>query len=1129
MVTVGHKVGRFVRLPVLFCLLFGLSDAVDLTAGTVRLERPPVASAPEGREEQPRAEAPPLDRTFPHLLIDDSGRKPEHRRAGASVTAPNARWQPGDPLPPGVISAERRARALSIASAPDPDARRAAMRQQLGGSPPDTQRVLLLRVDFLADTPGDRTTGNGRFDLRDSTDILFDPPPHDRKYFERHMDALNRYYDVALNGSLVVEYDVWPAENDSAYHLRDTLPYGPWIFSNNNPDVLQHAIDLVGDALAVADTTDPSIDFSRYQHFLLFHAGSDFQGDVNRDTPWDIPSFNLFVTEPFVVQDSVSINLVMVVPETVAQDDFMGALNGVVTHEFGHQLGFIDLYDVRNGLPVVGAYSLMDSGDNLFALVEDPDSPGRNLAVRGTLPASVDPFHKTLFFPEAVELFDLAELGSEQLEVDLDAVQLGNEIISVPLNLSEYLLIENRHLDLNADSTVIIRQDPETGVILGPEPDSSAIGDTLGFREYDWLIPGEGVLIWRVDFVGINSGFAIPGGGANVIFNRPGVSVIEADGIRDIGTASTEFLGGPYDPFFAGGYDRLGPETVPSSETADGTRTGVTVTVLDSISISMRVRVESNLQPPGWPIRVGANPSDEQVLAMDLGFGTPSLILPALDQQRGPILVRLDYEGGGASIFAPLTDSLQYGLAGRSDFAGFPPGGKETQSIVAAVAGGRLELFDGLGQTLLIWPAIGDPSSDDLAVTATPVALEDHIVVGSADGAVRFLRIGEPDPVVATVPGGASAIRALAAGRTEPGGPLYLFSVTETGTLAAGTLTPELTYSELWSARPSAASESAIASGSAGLLGVPDSSGAVSLLVSWRDGTVEWRDPEGAVGSGWPVRASAPLAGSALVADLDRDGELETFAADRAGTIHSWTFNGREDIGYPRSIWSEDQTVRDPLNTSPRIFDVDGDGNADLLVHRPDGFLVAVDEEFRSLPGWPLSSGSPAIHGPEWFPASRDEPARLLVGNLDGITDAGIIVELVSAYRAPGATIEGAGFFPAPGLGPERTKIYPLRWLPAPQSAPAGLSELRFYPNPVRGDLVSIRVVVGETASVQLEAYDLAGKRVAGTELALHGGSGGNQLAWNLSSLASGLYHVRARIHGDGWTEERFERLAVVR
>jgi hypothetical protein len=249
-------------------------------------------------------ERPEPDARFPHLLVDEGERKPEHRRTrpGARIGEPNARWSAGDLLPPSVGPRERRERATAVLTADGPEARKAALARSLrGGAPPDTQRVLVLRIDFLEDTPGGRTTGDGRFDLRDSTGIVFDPPPHDRRYFERHMEALRRYYDIALNGTIALEFDVYPAENDSAYHLPDTFPYGPWIFSNNNPDVLQHAIDLVGDGLAAAERTDPAVDFARYDHFILFHAGADFQGDVNRDTPWDIPSFNLFVVDPFAI------------------------------------------------------------------------------------------------------------------------------------------------------------------------------------------------------------------------------------------------------------------------------------------------------------------------------------------------------------------------------------------------------------------------------------------------------------------------------------------------------------------------------------------------------------------------------------------------------------------------------------------------------------------------------------------------------------------------------------------------------------------------------------------------------------------------------------------------------------
>ncbi|MCB0279184.1 MAG: hypothetical protein KDD94_06770, partial [Calditrichaeota bacterium] len=54
-----------------------------------------------------------------------------------------------------------------------------------------TVNVVALRVDFVADN-SEFTTGNGKFDLRnpdpDSVQqIIIDPPPHNRLYFEDHL------------------------------------------------------------------------------------------------------------------------------------------------------------------------------------------------------------------------------------------------------------------------------------------------------------------------------------------------------------------------------------------------------------------------------------------------------------------------------------------------------------------------------------------------------------------------------------------------------------------------------------------------------------------------------------------------------------------------------------------------------------------------------------------------------------------------------------------------------------------------------------------------------------------------------------------------------------------------------
>jgi hypothetical protein len=93
--------------------------------------------------------------------------------------------------------------------------------------PPETVRIVAIRVDFLKDSADLETTGDGRFDLRPAEDakIPVDPPPHNRAFFEGQFEALRRYYDIQTHGSLVLEYDVFPQEPELAFHLPDTRRY----------------------------------------------------------------------------------------------------------------------------------------------------------------------------------------------------------------------------------------------------------------------------------------------------------------------------------------------------------------------------------------------------------------------------------------------------------------------------------------------------------------------------------------------------------------------------------------------------------------------------------------------------------------------------------------------------------------------------------------------------------------------------------------------------------------------------------------------------------------------------------------------------------------------------------------
>jgi len=96
-------------------------------------------------------------------------------------------------------------------------------------SPPDTIRLALIRVDFLADRAGSETTGDGHFDLSkpDSTTPPIDRAPHDSAFYAAHLEALKRYYTAQSYGRVVIEGDVWPRNGNGAYSVSDMADFGP--------------------------------------------------------------------------------------------------------------------------------------------------------------------------------------------------------------------------------------------------------------------------------------------------------------------------------------------------------------------------------------------------------------------------------------------------------------------------------------------------------------------------------------------------------------------------------------------------------------------------------------------------------------------------------------------------------------------------------------------------------------------------------------------------------------------------------------------------------------------------------------------------------------------------------------
>ncbi len=454
-------------------------------------------------------------------------------------------------------------------------------------------RLLVILVDFQEETTDDpNTTGNGKFLLEadPSYKSTIGSPPHDRDYFLKNMEALRYYYLAASAGSYDLQYEVWPPTG--AYTLPETMGW-------YNPPNAESGLFVARmekyfkDAFEIADAQSPELNFGSFGHFMIIHAGSDWQHDIDGDTPSDIPSFFIRVEEgkeAVVDGGNTLIQHACNVPSTISQDfytqdsgDYVfhggyGALNAVLAHEFGHSLGFKDLYNVYNWQPMVGVFDIMDSGG--AGVLMDQLDDGSYVLLEGGLPTLPGAWSRELVFGR-----DLQDAG---LLIDLDEellffqIQLGAsshkqngsltqpQILRFRLSPTEYILVENRSVDPDGDGATAVKASEDHRVILYP----TGINDPqdLPTYEYDYLLPsfqkndgssvGGGILVWRINEDQIyNQGYIDADGSfvsnfennsVNTLYHKRGVEIIEADNLPDIGNENSWFwTGTQYDYFNA--------------------------------------------------------------------------------------------------------------------------------------------------------------------------------------------------------------------------------------------------------------------------------------------------------------------------------------------------------------------------------------------------------------------------------------------------------------------------------------------------------------------------------------------------------------------------------------------------
>ncbi len=412
----------------------------------------------------------------------------------------------------------------------------------------DSVKIFAVMVEFKKDND-DKTFGDGTFGSlysKDYGDSIIDPLPHDKLYFENHLEFAANYFRNVSGGKVGIDYYVLPDIITLPENMRY---YSPPINSDDYSNLAKFAQEVWKRAGKTA-----SIDFSKFNMFVIFHAGAgrDISLPGSLGLERDLPSvflnlrslkkilgnnFNGFTAGNAVIKNTA------ILPETESREmeTVLGksliqlSINGLLAAQIASYMGLPDLFNTKTGNSAIGRMGLMD-GQSIFAY-------------SGLFPPEPSAWEKIRLGWESPKIISTDRSLTISTRITAQPFS-DNTIFEIPINSHEYFLIENRQRDALKNGAVI------TYKIGSKEFKKHFEKDKQGFRsynvdslkgvitnvdEFDWALPGSGILIWHVDKNIIDSNLVSNTINANE--NRKGIFVEEADGIRDIGVKFKNIFG----------------------------------------------------------------------------------------------------------------------------------------------------------------------------------------------------------------------------------------------------------------------------------------------------------------------------------------------------------------------------------------------------------------------------------------------------------------------------------------------------------------------------------------------------------------------------------------------------------
>jgi len=978
----------------------------------------------------------------------------------------------------------------------------------------DSLKILAVMADFLEDKD-ESTLGNGKFGTLLSKDYgtkILDPLPHDLNYFQKHLTFAQNYFSKVSKGKLNINFEVLSDVFTAAKTMRNYSPL-------STSDDLTPLGNLSKEIWNQVKTKYPGIQFNDYDIFLIFHAGAgrdvSLPGSFGNEK--DIPSvylsdkalkqiFNDDLTG--LPQNRFGKYNTMVIPETESREvSSLGgnvlvelSINGLIVSSIASHIGLPDLFDTNTGLSAIGRFGLMD-GQAIFAY-------------SGCFPPEPSAWEKIYLgwtTPVVASLKDI----QINITTNLAASASDTVILKIPINASEYYLVENRIRDANKDGSKVRISSQDGGItdlLFTKDTDGyysynvdSLSGVILDVDEFDWALPGNGIVIWHIDENIINS--KITDNKINTDKNLRGIDVEEADGIQDIGEQFTTIFGdevvgeGDAVDFWYGTNpsklfdNKFTKDSRPNTLSNSGANSLISLTDFSPISTKMSFKLSwgdslikpvftQRLQKYAWinvaetgnEFKLFATTNDKVYVINSNGVVTDSVSINSSDYKSTALLKRND-------------DVILF-------ISGFPQT-SNTEKLIQAL------IYNTVSNTITIKEISFPYHINSIMVIRQKDDSSYEVLMGTIDGKILFYSVDallnetNPSPLDIVQLDSYYSVYNIAASKDYFSALLRdLRESPDTVKSALYESNGQITFFDEYSEGLTLTKDN-----SDNYVSIANKSGELNIIMN------------GKILSKKRLSEYNNLFHFS-VGDIKSDGNnyIVTTNADSIVVVNLLG-KSADNFPYTNEILGDD-LLRYSVN--PIICDFYNDPLPEIIMATQNGKIFAVDGSTGKLvTGFPLTLNE-SVRQMNYFTASGKSYLMAKTAS-NKIVTWQIGTNPGKTYWAMNCADNfNSSYVPAASSTNKINSFFPTE-------------RAYNYPNPVYGDETNIRYYVSEDSKINIRIFDLAGDFVAELNDNATGGFD-NETIWDVKNVQSGVYLARVEAVGaSGKTENTVIKIAVIK